>query len=91
MKISKNDIMTYIIAGIITIIAIPFMLLYQMIMPLFFIPKYGIRLAFLKYYLRPNYPSPHYVRSANGHPVEPTQLLFCIFIKRKYKRKRARI
>ena len=50
MKISKGDIVGYIVTTIIFIVAVPFMLLYSIIMFLVSIPKYGIRMAFLKYW-----------------------------------------
>lgn len=48
MKKLAGDIMLYIVAIIVFIIVVPFMLLYNTIMILVAIPKYGIRMAFLK-------------------------------------------
>ena len=75
MKISVGDIMTYIITGIIFIIAIPFMLLYHMIMPWFYIPKYGIRLAFLKYWNEEkfNKEKSERDRAINSWPTDPVE------------------
>ncbi len=67
--------MTYIITGIIFIIAIPFMLLYHMIMPWFYIPKYGIRLAFLKYWNEEkfNKEKSERDRAINSWPTDPVE------------------
>lgn len=75
MKVSKGDVATYIIVGIVTIIAVPFMLLYNIIKMLIVIPKYGFRRAYLKCWDEKKFDEEERERdrAVNSWPTDPVE------------------
>ena len=72
---SKGDVATYIIAGIVTIIVFPFMLLYNIIKMIVLIPRYGFRRAYLNCWDEKKFDEEERKRdrAVNSWPTDPVE------------------
>lgn len=75
MKKTKENIWLYIIAGIVSIIVVPFALLYYIIKMIVIIPKYGFRMAYLKCWDEEKFKELEYEkdRAINSWPTDPVE------------------
>lgn len=75
MKISFGKIAENIGIGIVCIIIGPFILLYMIVRTIIIIPKYGFRMAFLKYWNEEKFDEEVYRRDKelNGWPTDPVE------------------